>query len=158
MPEIVIQSEINADIHVVFDLTRSIDIHQLSTKQTREKAVAGRTEGLINLHETVTWRAKHFGIYQTLTSVISEYERPHLLVDEMVKGVFKSFRHEHHFEHDGDRTKLTDVFDYCSPLGFLGVIADKLFLERYMRNFLIKRNHTIKEIAESERWKEFLMN
>ena len=44
---------------------------------------------------------------------------------------------------------MKDIFEYKSPLGFLGKIADFLFLERYMRNFLIERNTMIKEFAES---------
>ena len=60
--------ELNADKEIVFDLSRSIDLHKLSTVHTNETAIAGRTSGLIGLNESVTWRAKHFGIYQKLTS------------------------------------------------------------------------------------------
>jgi len=45
---------------------------------------------------------------------------------------------------------MEDVFDYQSPMGILGKIADYLFLERYMRNLLVKRNLMIKQVAESE--------
>ena len=49
---------------------------------------------------------------------------------------------------------MKDVFEYESPLGFLGKIADFLFLERHMQKFLIERNTMIKEYAESGKWKE----
>ena len=45
---------------------------------------------------------------------------------------------------------MVDEFRYTSPLGILGVIADKLFLERYMRAFLIERVQYLKQRAESE--------
>ena len=51
---------------------------------------------------------------------------------------------------------MRDVFDYDSPLGFLGQIADFLFLESYMKNLLSERNQTIKQTAESEEWRKFL--
>jgi len=51
---------------------------------------------------------------------------------------------------------MEDVFDYDTPLGFLGRLADQLFLEKYMTRFLEKRNQVVKEFAESERWKEVL--
>ncbi|HSJ66487.1 MAG TPA: SRPBCC family protein, partial [Anditalea sp.] len=86
MPIIALQTEINADKNIVFDLSRSIDLHKLSTEHTKETAIAGRTSGLIGLNESVTWRAKHFGIYQLLTSKITEYNRPHYFADEMVSG------------------------------------------------------------------------
>lgn len=158
MPTIIIRTKINAKNEIVFDLARSIDLHKISTKQTNEKAIAGVTSGLIGLHESVTWRAKHFGIYQNLTSVITEFKRPIFFVDEMEKGIFKRFRHQHKFEESNGYTMMTDIFDYKSPLGVLGVIADRIILERYMKKLLEKRNDTIREFAESDRWKEILPN
>lgn len=43
---------------------------------------------------------------------------------------------------------MTDIFDYQSPLGILGKVADVLFLKRYMSKFLSKRNEVIKLYAE----------
>ncbi len=66
MPLIEIETEINADIQVCFDLARNIDVHQESMKQSQEIAISGKTMGLIGLGESVTWKAKHFGIVQYL--------------------------------------------------------------------------------------------
>ena len=156
MPIIRIEMAINAPIQRCFDLSRSIDLHQISTSQTNEKAIAGKTEGLINLNETVTWQAKHFGITQKLTSQITVFNSPHYFVDEMVKGAFKSFKHEHHFEECNGQTLVTDKFNYTSPLGILGWLFDKIVLEKYMFKLLYKRNQVIKEYAESEKWKQVL--
>ena len=158
MPIIKIETEINAPIEVVFDLSRSIDLHKISTQQTKEEAIGGVTSGLIGKGESVTWRARHFGIYQTLTARITEFEKPTYFVDEMEKGIFQYFKHEHIFKENGQQTRMIDVFDYGSPLGILGKVADKLFLENYMRRFLEKRNKTIKAFAESEDWKTILKN
>lgn len=43
---------------------------------------------------------------------------------------------------------MIDIFNYKSPFGILGKFADWLFLKRYMSNFLLKRNHLIKEHCE----------
>ncbi len=156
MPRIKIETKINANRNIVFDLSRSIDLHKLSTEQTNEEAIAGVTTGLIGMGEFVTWRAKHFGWYQNLTSKITAYQKPEYFVDEMSKGIFKRFKHEHIFEVEGKLTKMIDIFDYESPFGIFGKIADKLFLENYMRNLLKKRNNVIKEFAETDKWKELL--
>ncbi len=74
----------------------------------------------------------------------------------MEKGIFKFFRHEHIFKGNGEQTLMIDVFDYESPLGILGRMADHLFLKEYMTSFLEKRNEIIKEFAETDRWKEVL--
>lgn len=156
MPIIELRTEIKADKEIVFDLSRSIDLHKISTKQTNETAISGKISGLISLNESVTWRAKHFGVYQNLTSKITGFEKPNYFIDEMIYGVFKHFRHEHKFEEFNGGTLMIDYFEYESPLGFIGRITDKLFLKNYMFNLLNGRNQTIKEFAESDKWKKVL--
>ena len=156
MPIISLRTQINAPMEIVFDLSRSIDLHKLSTAHTDEEAIAGRLTGLIELHENVTWRAKHFGIYQKLSVKITAYDRPNYFVDEMIQGAFKGFRHEHQFAEFKGGTLMLDFFDYESPLGILGVLADSLFLKKYMTGFLEERNKMIKEFAETDQWKEIL--
>ena len=68
----------------------------------------------------------------------------------------RRFKHEHIFKEESGKTLMIDVFDYESPLGILGKIADWLFLQRYMEGLLEKRNETIKAFAESDRWREVL--
>jgi len=156
MPRIELRTEINASKKIVFDLSRSVDLHKISTEQTNEEAISGKTSGLIEMNESVTWRAKHFGITQTLTSKIIEFEKPNYFADEMVNGAFKRFKHEHHFSDSQNGTLMTDFFDYESPLGILGRIADNLFLRKYMTELLMQRNLIIKEFAESNKWKEII--
>jgi ligand-binding SRPBCC domain-containing protein len=149
VPLITLDTAIAAPTDVVFNLSRSIDLHKISTARTNEEAVAGTTSGLIGMGEYVTWRAKHLGIWQKLTTKITAFYSPHYFVDEMVSGAFAGFRHEHIFTpaEDGS-TIMTDHFDYTAPLGILGKLADALFLKRYMAALLAERNAIIKEFAE----------
>ncbi|MEL7375757.1 MAG: SRPBCC family protein [Bacteroidota bacterium] len=156
MPTIKLKTEIEAPIQRVFDLARSIDLHKISTASTREEAIAGVTSGLISGGGTVTWRAKHFGVFQELTSKITEFDPPRLFVDEMQKGIFKSLKHEHLFEVADGHTIMTDTLVYVSPLGPLGQLADWLFLEKYLMQFLKDRNEVVKEYAEGDGWQEVL--
>lgn len=156
MPILEHSLEIAAPIERVFDLSRSIDLHQISASQTGERAIAGRMEGLIELGESVTWRAKHLGVWQHLTSKITALDFPDYFSDEMQKGAFASFKHEHFFTPTSQGTLVRDRFDYRSPFGLLGKMADALFLKRYMHNFLYQRNLIIKRYAETDLWKEIL--
>lgn len=156
MPVIELKTTINAPIKRCFDLSRSIDLHADSMAHTNEHPIAGRMSGLIEKNETVTWRARHFGITQQLTSLITDVESPNFFADEMVKGAFKRFRHEHHFSEKDGTTTLIDIFDYTSPMGILGKLFDALVLKNYMRDLLIKRNEVLKAYAESDKWKTLL--
>lgn len=156
MPIIELETTIKAPIERCFDLSRSIDLHKISAQHAHEEAIGGVTSGLINLHEFVTWRARHFGFNLQLTTRITEIASPGFFVDEMVSGVFRGFRHEHHYKPILTGTLMTDVFDYLSPLGILGKLVDVMILKSYMTRFLVKRNKVIKEFAESEKWKSVL--
>lgn len=137
-------------------MSRSIDLHTETMSKHKETANAGVTTGLINMGETITWEAIHFGVKQKLTSQITMFDRPVHFRDSMVKGTFARFDHDHFFSEANLGTIIKDVFDYDSPLGILGNIADALFLEKYIKKILEERNQLIKVIAEGENWRKFL--
>ncbi|MCU0432289.1 MAG: SRPBCC family protein [Bacteroidia bacterium] len=132
-----------------FDISRSIDAHVSSLRHTGERAVAGRTQGLIQLHETVTWEARHFGLKLRMTVSITEMQPPHYFCDEQVKGPFAMLRHQHFFETHGTQTLMRDVFECAAPLGILGRMAEFFFLKKYMTKLLTTRNESIKRMAEA---------
>jgi ligand-binding SRPBCC domain-containing protein len=140
----------------VFDLARSIDLHQRTLEHTSERAVGGRTSGLIELGETVTWRARHLGVTQHLTSRITGFDRPGWFRDAMVRGAFAWMVHDHWFDEAEGGTVLRDRFRFAAPLGPLGRIAEALVLRRYMTRFLAARNAALKRIAESDEWRAYL--
>ena len=148
MSKIILNTKIDSDIQTVFDLARDIDLHQKSTFKTGEKAIAGRTSGLIELGETVTWKAKHLGVVQTLTTKIMSMEKPNEFTDIMLKGAFKSMKHQHLFKQEGKNTTMTDIFEFESPFGIIGKLFNIIYLKNYMKSFLLERNRLIKETAE----------
>ena len=156
MPTIELETQIKSDINICFDLSRSIDLHKISTAKTKEEAIDGRTSGLINIDEFVTWNATHFGIKQKLTSKITEFKRPFHFRDEQLKGAFKFIIHDHYFETLEGRVKMKDVFSFQSPLGFIGRLIDKIILTNYLTKILKERNAVIKEFAETAKWKSVL--
>jgi ligand-binding SRPBCC domain-containing protein len=149
MTQIKVTTTINAPIEMVFNNCRNIDIHQYSASKTNEKAIAGRTSGLINKGETVTWKGKHFGIYIQHQSIISEMDFPNYFVDEQLKGHFKSFKHQHFFIQKENLTIMTDILEYETPFSFIGKLFDKLLLENHLTNFIIYRNAILKQLSEN---------
>ncbi|MCU1283838.1 MAG: hypothetical protein JWO13_188 [Acidobacteriales bacterium] len=148
------ETTVNAPIERCFDLSRSIDLHvQMKPAHT---AIAGVTTGLISERQTITWRTKIFGIPVTHTSYISEYKRPTYFRDVMVNGRFASFEHQHFLEDRGQHTVMRDELNVRSPLGVLGVIAEKIFVRRFLIQLLSSRNELVKRVAESDEWKRYL--
>ena len=154
MSRVVVETSIAAPIERVFDVARDIGVHVASQAGRREEAIDGRTTGRIGLGETVTFRARHFGVTMTLTSKVTVFEPPTRFVDEQVSGPFAAFRHEHLFRSTataaGAGTVMTDDWIHWAPFGLIGRIVDAVVLDRYLRRQLIARAKVIGRIAEGE--------
>jgi len=156
MPVIQLTTFIKAPVERVFDLGRSIDLHKISTSHSNEEAIAGITTGLINVKETVTWQAHHLFKKRIFTSIISEMKRPQHFCDEMTRGDFIFFNHNHYFDALNGGTIMSDIIKFKSPYGIIGTIFNKIYLTHYLQHLTIKRNECIKLYAESEEWKIIL--
>ena len=107
--------------------------------------------------QRVTWRAKHLGVWQNLTSEITAMDPPAYFQDTMLQGAFRFMQHDHFFRLlSPGQTEMKDVFCFAAPLPLLGRIAEILFLRRYMQGLLHERNVVIKQIAESSDWTRYL--
>jgi ligand-binding SRPBCC domain-containing protein len=147
---------INAPIQRCFDLSRSIKVHLLGTESSGEQAVGGVITGPIGPNEFVRWRARHFGINQHLTSKITAFDSPNYFQDTMIEGVFSFMQHDHFFLAVSETTtEMRDRFTFAAPFPVLGQIAERLFLRAYMDRFLRHRNQILKQVAESDRWRDF---
>jgi ligand-binding SRPBCC domain-containing protein len=149
MGSIRVETLIHAPIERCFDLARSVEAHLASTARTDERVIAGKTHGLMELGDSVTWDARHLGLRWRQGAVITRLDPPHVFVDESTAGPLRSLRHVHQFAPEGDATLMVDTFDYELPAGPLGTIADRLVVERYLRRFLTERAQFLK--AEAER-------
>lgn len=148
MPVITIVTAIRATPEKCFDASRDLDLHLESMGHTGERAVAGKTSGLIELGETVTWEARHFGVRQRFTSRITSYDRPRYFQDSMLHGAFHTFVHDHYFEPSPDGTIMKDVLTFRSPMGLIGALVDRFVMARYLERLLIQRNAILKGILE----------
>lgn len=150
---------IKASVQRCFDLSRSVEVHLLSNIHSGEQALAtgGVTSGLVGLSEQVTWRAKHFGVWHTLTSKTTALQSPSYFRVTMIRGIFRFMQADHLFQAlPSGETEMKDIFSIAAPLPLLGLVAEALFLRRYMLALLRERNAVIKQIAESCEWKKYL--
>jgi ligand-binding SRPBCC domain-containing protein len=148
MADFVITTQLSCPPDAAFDASLDIDLHLRSMAASGERAVGGVTRGKIGLGESVTWSARHFGVWWRMTSTISAYERPVRFVDEQVRGPFRSWRHEHRFEDRAGGTRMTDVVEFTAPLGPLGAVVAGTVLRAYLRRLIARRNAELKAATE----------
>lgn len=140
-----------------FDLARSVDLHAATASVIHGKAVAGRTAGLSSLGDRTTWSARFFGLRFSLTTQITEFDRPQGFSDVLCASLFTHFGHVYTFQPmSAGRTLMTDDFSFQSPFGILGATLDAIILRRRMRTVMNFRARCIKRVAESEEWRTYL--
>src|SRR5882757_1162334 len=157
MPTIHLTTFIQAPVERVFELSRNIDLHKQSMTRHKEEAVAGIRFGLIEKDESVTWKAKHLFKTRLLRSKITEMIKPKIFVDEQSQGDFKMMKHEHHFKSCENGTIMIDLIHFETPYGSVGKWFNTLYLTKYVKKLIEQRNKTIKEFAETEKWKKLLV-
>lgn len=148
MPHIIVETEIDANIHLCFDLARDIGFYYHSLKKPTEIPVSGRISGLVEKGDYTTWETNYFIFTQLLTLKVTVLNAPSLFIDEMVRGEFKSYKHEHIFEYHNEKTIMTDKFYFESSYGIIGKIVDALFLKNHIKGLLLNRNAQLKKKAE----------
>ena len=136
-------TELDAPPERAFALSLDIGAHERSMAASGEQAVDGTTSGTIRLGESVTWRARHFGIVWRMTSRITDLEAPHRFVDEQVRGPFARFHHLHQFEPSAHGTRMVDEIEFSAPLGPLGLLAERIALARYLPRLIRERNASL---------------
>ena len=151
MGRLVIKTELRAPIERCFDLARDVEVHCRTAAFTSERAVPpGRTSGLLELGDTVTFEGRHFGLRLRLTARIVEMQRPVRFVDEAIGGPFERLRHVHEFHSRDDATEMIDMLEWEAPYGVLGRIADWLILDRHLGWFVRTKQGALKGLAEED--------
>ena len=149
MPTIIIETPIAAPREVCFDLARDVGVHCATSEVSGERAVApGKTSGLLEVGDQVTFEGRHLGVKQRLTAQITEMERPLRFVDVQIRGAFSSLKHIHEFETTSAGTLMRDTITWRSPLGLLGCLADALVVTRHMEWFVRTKQLALKAHAE----------
>jgi ligand-binding SRPBCC domain-containing protein len=87
------------------------------------------------------------GLKTTWVTEITHVEPLQFFVDEQRQGPYKMWHHEHHVELTKDgKVLMTDIISYCPPLGFLGRIANALFIRRKINSIFEYRRQQLNKL------------
>lgn len=140
---------VRCSVERLFDLELDMDAHSASLAASGETATTSTGRAVLGLGDEVTFRARHLGRTWTMSSRVTEYERPGRFVDEQVRGPFRSMRHEHLFDDAGDGiVRMTDRMTVTAPLGVVGGAVARFLLAPYLRRLLATRAAHMKVLAE----------
>lgn len=80
------------------------------------------------------------------TTEITHVDTHKFFVDEQRVGPYTMWHHQHHFEALEEGVMMTDIVHYMLPLGPLGWIARKLFVERQLEEIFDFRYKVVGEV------------
>ncbi len=86
------------------------------------------------------------GIKMRWVSEIKSVSKGEFFIDEQRFGPYKFWHHKHFFEVHPNGVKLIDHVHYVLPFGFLGIIAQKLFVGKMLGNIFTYREKIIKDL------------
>ena len=146
---------VRAPVERCFRLSLSVELH-LASVGGGERVIDGVRTGLLHSGEMVTWSGRHFGLRLRHTSVIDGWRPYAYFRDSMVRGMFASFVHEHHFATMDDGTRIRDELRFTAPLGALGRMVERAALRGHLVRMLRRRNAFLRRVAESDEWRRYL--
>ena len=147
---------IEAPMQRVYDLARHFSVLKGSLTGTPVQVSSGSGTYLLQRGDSLTFQSRNLGRTRTLTARITEMDGKTIFTEEQVKGDLKSYRHAHHFKPAQNGTIMIDMIECEGPRDFFGSLAGTNALKRYVEEVTGKRIASIRQYAESDKWKAVL--
>lgn len=77
---------------------------------------------------------------------ITHVEEGRFFVDEQRFGPYSLWHHQHHFKEVDGGVEMTDIVHYKLPLGFLGDIAQVLFVKKQLKEIFDYRHQAVERM------------
>ena len=98
-----------------------------------------------------------FGLHHEHLTFVPQFDPPWFFSDQMERGRFQHFHHDHHLREVPEGTELNDEIVFSLPLWWGGAFAAKYILKPKIAALLRTRLQLIKCIAESkDEWQQYV--
>ncbi|APD05823.1 hypothetical protein UJ101_00271 [Flavobacteriaceae bacterium UJ101] len=92
------------------------------------------------------------GIKQNWVTEITQVQEKKFFIDEQRFGPYTMWHHEHFFYKQSDQTTLMrDKISYKIPFGFLGSVAQSMFIKKQLQNIFEYRYTVLETLFNKER-------
>jgi len=89
------------------------------------------------------------GIKLNWVTEITHIRHKQFFVDEQRRGPYSIWHHEHHFREVEGGVEMRDILHYQVPFGFLGALADLLFVRNKVKSIFSYREKRILQLFPS---------
>lgn len=130
-----VNQHITAGIEEVWEFISAPDNLKQITPPSMDFTVTGNSGGK-RMYEgmIITYRVKPLsGIPVRWMTEITHVKDKAYFVDEQRVGPYRLWHHQHHITAVGDGVLMTDIVTYMPPLGFIGALANRLFIKKKLK-------------------------
>jgi len=101
--------------------------------------------------QLITYKVKPvLGIPMKWVTIISQVKEHEYFIDVQQSGPYSFWHHEHRFVANDGGTELIDIVHYKLPLGWLGRLANNLFVQRQLQDIFSYRRQRVEEIFPAD--------
>lgn len=116
---------------------------EVTSKNLPEKIYPGM---IISYKVRPLWNLK-----MTWITAITQVKEHEFFVDEQRIGPYKLWHHEHHIRPIEGGVLMKDIVNYAPPFGFIGNIANSLFIKDQLKEIFEYRRSKLEEIFGKEK-------
>ena len=99
----------------------------------------------------ITYEVRPFlGIKMNWVTEITQVKAQQFFIDDQLAGPYKYWHHEHHFRATEKGVEMTDILHYAAPFGFIGSLAELLFVNRQVQQIFSFRKQKLDDLFNSD--------
>lgn len=145
------KQHIKTSMHTCWDFFSSPKNLKIITPSYMGFEIIDAVEGKIYPGQIIQYKVKPlFGIPLLWVTEITHVSENKFFVDEQRIGPYKLWHHKHFFKEVKNGIEIKDVVHYALPFGFLGRIANKLFIQKQLHNIFEYRYQKINNIFNEQ--------
>lgn len=94
----------------------------------------------------IRYRSRWHGLPIRWSTEISKWNPPHGFVDRALSGPYAMWNHQHSFVAERGGTVVRDSVTYALPLGWIGMVAHRLWVRRDVERIFDYRAEKMKQL------------
>ncbi len=95
------------------------------------------------------FKIQAWGIVQTMTYEIVEFQRPGIFIERQIQGPMKHMQQEHRFEIDKNgQLVITDIIEFTPPGGLLGLMATESKILENLEDGFYHRHQQLRKLLK----------
>jgi len=133
---------LNSDIETIWSFVSKPENLEKITPDNMHFSILSKSNLEMEEGMLIAYKISPFlDIKTTWITMITNVKKHEKFIDQQVMGPYKFWHHEHKFQViSSNKVKMTDIITYIPPFGFLGDIANELFLKKKLNNIFDFRN------------------